>query len=76
MLPVLLYIAVGPSLFADSKDRRKERKELDEMNDPVAESNVQKGIIPDAKPVDEAPRRADGVSQLCTYRHSPLNPQV
>ncbi|BCR83232.1 high affinity methionine permease [Aspergillus chevalieri] len=34
------------------------------MEDPVAESHVQKGIIPDAKPVDEAPRRADGVSQL------------
>jgi amino acid transporter len=34
------------------------------MEDPVAESHVQKGIIPDAKPIDEAPRRADGVSQL------------
>ncbi|EYE92252.1 high affinity methionine permease [Aspergillus ruber CBS 135680] len=34
------------------------------MEDPVAQSSVQKGIIPDAKPVDEAPRRADGVSQL------------
>lgn len=35
------------------------------MEDPVAQSNFQKGIIPDTKSVDEAPRRADGVSQLC-----------
>ncbi|OJJ79189.1 high affinity methionine permease [Aspergillus glaucus CBS 516.65] len=34
------------------------------MEDPVAQSNFQKGIIPDTKPVGEAPRRADGVSQL------------
>lgn len=37
------------------------------MSDPVTESSVQKGIIPDTKPIDEAPRRADGVSQLCMY---------
>lgn len=42
------------------------------MEDPVAESHVQKGIIPDAKPVDEAPRRADGVSQLCMSPPTPM----
>ncbi|PKY00292.1 high affinity methionine permease [Aspergillus campestris IBT 28561] len=34
------------------------------MTDAVTESAYQKGLIPDAKPVDDAPRRTDGVSQL------------
>ena len=43
------------------------KKRIPNMSDPVTESSVQKGIIPDTKPVDEAPRRTDGVSQLCMF---------
>ncbi|PYH73661.1 high affinity methionine permease [Aspergillus vadensis CBS 113365] len=34
------------------------------MTDPVVESAYQKGILPDAKAVEEGPRRTDGVSGL------------
>lgn len=35
------------------------------MTDPVVESAYQKGILPDAKAVEEGLRRTDGVSGLC-----------
>jgi hypothetical protein len=35
------------------------------MSDSSLENGSHKAIVPDAKAVGDAPRRADGVSQLC-----------